>query len=110
MIVTVCAPALSVMVSVAPRWLMPPGLKVTLMVQLEFDARDDPQLLVCKKSPKFVPLKAKLVMVTAADVVLLSVTASGALVVFSTCVGKTNDVGVTLTEPPPVPVPVKVTD
>ena len=34
-----------------------PGVNITLIVQLSFGARLDPQLLFCEKSPKFVPVK-----------------------------------------------------
>jgi hypothetical protein len=57
------------------------GVKVTLMMQLPAGATLDPQLLVCAKSPGFVPVRLMLVMLSAVASVLASVTACAALVV-----------------------------
>jgi len=50
------------------------GLKVTLIVQLALIASANPQLLVCEKSPGFVPARAILVIDNAAVPAFLSVT------------------------------------
>ena len=55
------------------------GLKMTLIVQLVPSASEVPQLLVCEKSPGFVPVMEIVVIVSVAFPVLLSVTAFGAL-------------------------------
>jgi hypothetical protein len=58
--------ALSVMVSEAARLPLAGGVKVTLIVQLAPAATLAPQLLVWAKSPGFVPVSARLVMLKAA--------------------------------------------
>lgn len=103
-IVTVCVPALSVIVSVAVRLLMFDGVKVTLMLQLLVAANVVPQLLVWAKSVAFAPEKAKLLIVSAVAVPFVRITFCAALVVFRTCSGKVNDVGDTDTLDVPVPV------
>lgn len=50
------------------------GLNVTLMVQVALIAREEPQLLVCAKSPGFVPENAILEIVKAAVPVFFNVT------------------------------------
>ena len=57
--------ALSVTVRVAVRVPVAVGLKVTLIVQLDAAATLLPQVLVCAKSPLFVPVTAMLVMLNA---------------------------------------------
>jgi hypothetical protein len=57
------------------------GVKVTLMVQLVAAASELPQVLVCAKSPLFVPVMLMLLRVKAALPELLSVTVLAALVV-----------------------------
>jgi len=64
---------LSVIVKVAPRVLIPEGVKVTLMVQLAPAATDVPQVLLSAKSLPLVPLTAMPLMESAAEPVLLNV-------------------------------------
>jgi len=82
------------------------GLKVTLIVQFPPAARLEPQVLVCAKSPGFVPVRLMLLMVSVAFPLLLNVTALAPLVVKFNCAEKVRDVG----ERPavgPTPVPVR---
>jgi hypothetical protein len=65
--------ALSVRVTAAVRVPLVVGLKVTLIVQLAPAATELPQVLVCAKSPGFIPASAMLVRVKAALPVLFSV-------------------------------------
>ena len=60
------------------------GVKVTEILQLELAARAAGQLLVCAKSPAFVPPMLMLVMVSVELPVLLSVTELAPLVVLTT--------------------------
>ena len=80
------------------------GVKVTLMVQLLPPASDVPQLLVCEKSPAFVPESAMLEMVSAVAPPFVSVTTCGLLEVFSTCAVKVRVAGVNVTGVVPVPL------
>jgi hypothetical protein len=57
------------------------GVKTTLIVQLVATTRELPQLLVCEKSPGFVPEILMLVIVKVAFPVLLSVTDLAGLLV-----------------------------
>ena len=57
------------------------GVNFTLTVQLEFAAMVVPQLLVCAKSPEFVPVTDTLMPVSAEAVPLVSVRGCGELVV-----------------------------
>ena len=57
--------ALSVTVRVAVRVPVAVGVKVTLIVQLDAAATLVPQVLVCAKSPLWVPVTAMLVMLNA---------------------------------------------
>lgn len=66
--------ALSVTLIDAARAPEAVGVNVTLIVQLAFVARELPQLLLCAKSPAFVPVMPMLVMLNAAVPLLLSVT------------------------------------
>ncbi len=66
--------ALSVMLTEAVRLPLAVGLKVTLMVQLPPAATELPHVLVWAKSPAFVPVSARLVMLKAAVPELLRVT------------------------------------
>ena len=63
----VCVPALSVTVRVAVRVPAADGVKVTLIVQLEFAATEVPQLSVSAKSLAFVPVIDRLTPVSADD-------------------------------------------
>src|SRR5579872_320662 len=89
--------ALSVKVTLALFVPVAPGVKVTLMVQ------DAPllsvlgQLLVCAKSPAFVPLRAILLIFKGALPLFLSVTVCGALVVPTTWLPKLKLPGFKLT-------------
>jgi hypothetical protein len=70
--------ALSVTLKVAPRAPLALGVNVTLMVQLALEAKVEGlmgQLLVCPKSPGFVPVKPMLVIVNAVALKFESVTA-----------------------------------
>ncbi len=67
--------ALSVTANVALRVPVAAGVKVTLMVQLEFAASETPQLLVWAKLVVFGPLMAMLLMLNATLCELVSVTA-----------------------------------
>lgn len=66
--------ALSVMLTLAVRLPVAVGLKMTLMEQFAPAATLAPQVLVCEKSPLFVPVMAMLEMVSVAVPVLDSVT------------------------------------
>jgi hypothetical protein len=76
---------LSVMVRVPVRVPLPPGVKVTLNVQLAPPATLSPQVLVWAKSP----LTATLLMLSGAPPVFFNVTACGKLVVPTSCLPKT---------------------
>ena len=65
--------ALSAMLSAAVRAPLAAGVKVTLTAQLAPAATLAPQLLVWAKSPGFVPVSARLVMLKAALPVLVRV-------------------------------------
>ena len=95
--VTVCVPSLSTMVSVAVWPFTLVGVKVTLMVQLAFEERALPQLLVCANSVALVPVIEMLEMVIDLGAELVSVTAMGALVVLMTWAGNVTKVGETMT-------------
>src|SRR5664279_3913310 len=69
------------------------GVNVTLIVQLEFPAREAPQLLPCAKSPE-APM---LLMVTALLLVFVTVTVWGELVVPTTWLANVRLVGATVT-------------
>ena len=78
--VTFCEPPvpLSKMFIVADSGPYTLGVKLTLMVQLssgEIVAGVEPQVLVCEKSPLFVPVKVIPVMLRSSPPVLLNVTA-----------------------------------
>ncbi len=73
--------ALSVMLRVPVRVPEAVGVKVTLMLQLAPAATELPQVLVCVKSPLFVPVTAMLVRLSEALPVFESVTDCAALVV-----------------------------
>ena len=72
---TVCGlpVALSVRVTAAVRVPLAVGVKVTLIVQLAPAATELPHVLVCAKSPGFVPVSARLVTLKAELPVLFSV-------------------------------------
>jgi hypothetical protein len=73
-----CVPAalllLSVIVKFAVREPEAVGENVTLMTQLAFEATELPHVLVCAKSPEFVPVNPMLLTVKAALPVLVKVT------------------------------------
>jgi hypothetical protein len=73
--------ALSVMLRLLDRVPGAVGVNVTLMVQFAPAATELPQLLVCAKSPLFVPVTAMLVRFSEALPVFASVTVCAALVV-----------------------------
>jgi len=75
--------ALSVRVTAAVRVPAADGVNVTLMLQFPpFAATELPQLFVCAKSPLFAPVIPRLLMLSAAFPVFVSVTVCAALVVF----------------------------
>src|SRR5271169_3057704 len=86
-----------------------PGVKVTLIAQLKPAPTEPPQLLVCPKSPAFVPVKAILVIDKVEPPVLVRVTVCGALGVPT---GRPANVRLPGAKPTPgtVPVPVTATD
>jgi hypothetical protein len=73
--------ALSVMLRLLDRVPGAVGVNVTPMVQFAPAATELPQLLVCAKSPLFVPVTAMLVRFSEALPVFASVTVCAALVV-----------------------------
>jgi hypothetical protein len=81
---TVCGlpVALSLIDRLAVRPFLANGVKVMLMVQLAPAATDVPQVLVWLKSPGFVPVSVKLVMVSVPVPLLVSVTFCAALLVW----------------------------
>ena len=80
---TVCGelPAFSVIVTAANRLPAAAGSNVTLMVQLAPAATLAPQLLVCEKSPAFVPAMAIEVIDRAEPPLLASLTICALLMV-----------------------------
>ena len=66
------APPLSVMLTLALRAPLAVGLKVTDTVHSFPGARLVPQLLVCEKSPLFVPVTLMLVMLSVEVLVLVT--------------------------------------
>jgi hypothetical protein len=95
---------LSVMVIAPDRGPVPAGVKVTLIVQFALAATLLPQVLVCAKSPAFVPDTATLVTLNAALPVFDRVTGCAALVVPWLCALKVRLDGDTLaTGTAPVP-------
>jgi hypothetical protein len=105
--VTVCGlpPALSVIVTLPLR--VPPtvGVKVTEIVHVPAAAIEAPQVLLWLKSP----LAAMLLIVSAADPVLVSVTVWAALLVFTNWLPKLRLVGEKDTAGAVVPVPLRAT-
>ena len=84
------------------------GAKVTLMVQFAPLDTDVPQLFVCEKSPRFVPVTATLEIESVPLPVLKSVTPLTGLDVPTGCAGKVR-LDVLKLMPELLPVPVKVT-
>lgn len=74
-------PPLSLTETVADRAPVAAGVNVTLMKQLAPDATLLPQVVVCLKSPGFVPVIETLRLLTAASLLLLSVMVFDKLVV-----------------------------
>ena len=109
--VTLCGlpAALSLIVTLAPRLPLADGVKVTLIVQLAPAASVlglMGQVLVCAKSPAFVPATVMLVIVRAAVPLFVSVTDLAALVVPTFWAPKLRLVGFSVTagaETVPVP-------
>src|ERR1017187_10410675 len=101
--------ALSVMVTDAPRIPAAVGVKVTEMLQLPPAATLAPQVLVCAKSPRLVPVTARLLIRRVAVPVLLSVTDWAALVVPTFWLAKVRLPAVRDTIGAPTPVPERVT-
>ena len=105
--------ALSVMVTAAVRVPVAEGVNITLMVQLPLLAATElPQLLLCAKSPLFVPVTPMFVTLNAALPVFVSVTDCDPLVVFKVWLAK---VRLELERPTagagaPAPVPLRVMD
>lgn len=103
-------PAESVKVNVADRVPAADGVKVTLTEQLPDPANVGPQVLLeMVKSDAFAPMMAMLLILIAAVLPLLSVTACAAVVDPITEAAKTRLPGATLA-PVAVPVPERPTD
>jgi hypothetical protein len=109
--VTVCGDpdALSVTVTDAPRLPAAVGVNVTEMLQFPPAATLAPHVLVCAKSPAFVPVTAMLVIDRAPDPVLFSVTAWAVLVAPTFWLVKVRLPEVSDAIGTPTPVPVRVT-
>jgi hypothetical protein len=73
------------------------------MMQLEFAATDVPQLLVCVKSPEFVPVTETLTLVMAELVLFDSVNGCGEPELPTPMLPKLKLAGVSVTAPTPVP-------
>src|ERR1035441_9703894 len=97
------------MVTDAPRIPAAVGVNVTEMLQFPPAATLAPQVLVCAKSPGLGPLSAMLVIVRAAEPVLLSVNDWDALVVPTFWLVKVKLPEVSDTTGTPTPVPERVT-
>jgi hypothetical protein len=91
---------------VALRLPLPRGANFTLMVQLLPDAREEPQVLVCVKSPELVPVNEMELIVRVAGPTFVRVTVLAALVVPTSWSEKLRLVGLTVTM---VPVPLSAT-
>jgi len=85
--------ALSVTVNVALRVPTTVGVNVTSIEQLAPAARLAPQLLVCAKSPLFVPVKAMFVILSAELVPFTNATAWGALVELTVWLANVSEAG-----------------
>jgi hypothetical protein len=103
--VTVCGLFSPLSLTVTVPVGVPPvvGVKVTDIVQLEFTATLEPQVLVSAKGP----VALTLLIVSAAVPVLVSVTTWAGLVVLINCVGKVRLVGERVATPC-IPTPVRV--
>jgi hypothetical protein len=96
----------SLIVNVPVRVPTAVGLNFTPIVQDAPRARLDPQVLVCEKSPLFVPAMLMLEMLNAVVPRFVKVTLLAALVVPTVRLAKVIVAGDTVT---PVPVPLKLT-
>jgi hypothetical protein len=96
----------SLIVNVPVRVPTAVGVNLTPIVQDAPPARLDPQVLVCEKSPLFVPAMRMLEMLNAAVPRFFKVTLLAALVVPTVRLAKVIVAGDTVT---PVPVPLKLT-
>jgi hypothetical protein len=92
---TICGvpTALSVTKIAAVRAPLPVGVKVTLIWQAAPAAREEPQLLVCANSSRFVPVIAIVEIVRDSVPLLVSCTLCGALLVPIACCAKVREVG-----------------
>ena len=104
--------ALSVMLKVPVRIPEAVGVNVTLMVQLAPATTELPQVLVCAKSPLFVPVTTMLVRLSEALPVFESVTVCAVLVVPTVWLVKVSEEAERLTTgaEAAAPVPVRLTD
>jgi len=102
-------PALSVTVNVAVREPLALGLNVMAMLQLALAAKLVPQVLVCEKSPEFVPAKTMLVIVKVPLPVLVNVTLCAPLALPTAWLGKVTLATLRLAAGVPVPVPLNCT-
>jgi hypothetical protein len=104
--------ALSVMLRLLDRVPDAVGVNVTLMVQFAPAATELPQLLVCAKSPLFVPVTAMLVRFSEALPVFERVTVCAALVVPTVWLVKVSEAAERLTTgaEAAAPVPLRLTD
>ena len=99
---------MSVMLTAAVRLPGAVGVNVTLIVQLPPAVTELPHVLAWAKSPAFVPVTARLVMLKLAFPVLFRVTVCAVLVVPTDWLPKVRLVAVRLTTGA-VPVPVRLT-
>jgi len=88
--------ALSVRVTAALRVPLAVGVKVTLIVQLPPTATLAPQLLLCPKSPAFVPVSIRLLTTNAALPVLLTVMVCAPLLLPTPWLAKVRAAGLIL--------------
>src|SRR5262249_52295923 len=111
--VTVCGllAALSVMVTFAVRAPTANGVNVTLIAQLAFAASVvglSGHVVVCAKSPAFVPVIPMLAIVSAPGPLFVTVTLCAALVVFTVWLAYVNVPGATVTCDAAVPFSVTI--
>ena len=108
---TVCGEpaALSETLTEAEREPLPVGVKVTLIAQFPRGSTEAPQLLLCEKSPAFVPVIEMLEIVSARLPGFESTVESGAECTVRAVLGKVSEVGLNTMAAFPVPVPLTKT-
>lgn len=105
----VCVPSLSVTLTEAVRVPDPMGLNVTVMAHVIPPPSEVGQVLVCEKSAAFGPVIVMLLIVTAVVPVFLTVIFCGLLAAPTSCVVNVRLLGVRVTPPALVPLPVRLT-